>query len=175
MLLFFNSVSYLLKHGSVVANKITVGIRVFMPRKLFFVKFWFCCSFRMFLSCCTFFPLSHHFIFNKTKFVIRCDLYSLHLQWHTFCRYSLDTMFHRGFRNLFFGYFRIFWFFVTDLFLTVLYMSSCFQFVSHIFLFTLLKVSDNIFMISFLDEFFSRKEAFCRHSSFLLLCPPSSL
>ena len=46
------------------------------------------------------------------------------------------------------------------LFLTVWYISPGFEFVSHVFVFTILKFSESIFMISFLDAFSQAKNVF---------------
>ena len=66
------------------------------------------------------------------------------------------------------------------LFLTVWYISPGFEFVSHVFVFTILKFSESIFMISFLDAFSQEKKRFfwrksCTISAFSLLCSSSSL
>ena len=134
MFLFFQK--HLLKQILIVSDSITVGIRVFLASKYVFVKFWFRSRFRIFLSCRTLFPLSHSFsflflVFIKTKFFIS-----------TACIACKCVPL------------------VTHFLLSVSYIFSGFEFVSHTFLFTKLRFSDGIFTSSFLEAFFSSKEAF---------------
>ena len=89
---FFKCFSFV----KIVADSITVEIRVFVACKYVFVEFWFCYRFRIFLSWPAFFPLSH-FLFIKTKFVISTAC----IAWYSRRHYPLDTMFHNSFHNLF--------------------------------------------------------------------------